>query len=184
MLAHTFIYWMVNWYIALFRIIRIMASASAVGSSDFIKQVFDHKKWLAAFSSSNHARRKDLRVEIMRGTLAACKDFKYSLEDGTEVKFGDFESVSKDAKRTSLLVDEIVQVPRSKFADKTVNTKIVVVNTDCLKEGIRLREMGFNPAVLNMASPRRPGLLIKCDACMIAIKHTLYTVCAPIRPNL
>lgn len=36
-------------------------------------------------------------------------------------------------------------------------TAIEVVNEDCLHTAVRLKEQGFNPAVLNMASRRNPG---------------------------
>jgi hypothetical protein len=39
----------------------------------------------------------------------------------------------------------------------TYETVIEVKNADCLDEGIRLKELGCNPAVLNMASAKRAG---------------------------
>ena len=94
----------------------------------------------------------------MQDTLAACKNFKYNLIDGTEIKFANFESVTNDAKKTTLHVDTVEHVPRMFLVmDKIIKTAIVVVNVDCLKEAIRLKDEGYNPAVLNMASPRRPG---------------------------
>lgn len=129
--------------------------ASARGSSYSWKPsqaIFDHKKWLAEFRSSKNF--KQLRVDIMQQTLEACKNFKYTLEDGTEITFSDHESVSKYARKTVLHTEE--SPPEREKLEK-LETKIVVVNADCLEEAIRLKKAGFNPAVLNMASSRRPG---------------------------
>lgn len=37
------------------------------------------------------------------------------------------------------------------------DTYIEVVNSDCLEEGVRLLDLGYNPAILNMASRHYPG---------------------------
>ncbi|XP_068731511.1 uncharacterized protein [Montipora capricornis] len=117
------------------------------------KSVFDHKKWLKEFNSSRN--RKQLRMEIMHQTLEVCKNFKYALEDGTEVAFSDRNSVSKDAQKTVLHKE--VSPPKRKVKDDVFETTITVVNADCLEVAIQLKSEGFNPAVLNMASSRRPG---------------------------
>ena len=129
--------------------------ASARGGSyswKLSQKIFDHKKWLAEFRSSINFRQ--LRVDIMQQTLEACKNFKYTLEDGTEITFSDHESVSKYARKTVLHAEES---PPERDKLEKFKTKIVVVNADCLEEAIRLKKEGFNPAVLNMASSRRPG---------------------------
>ena len=91
----------------------------------------------------------------MRQTLEACGNFKYALEDGTIVTFSDHESVSKDARKTMLHTNE--SPPKRKATKDAFETKMTVVNVDCLEQAIRLRSEGLNPAVLNMASSRRPG---------------------------
>ena len=132
-----------------------IAMASATGSSSSGQPIFDHKRWLAEFKSSKNF--KQLRVEIIEQTLEACKNFKYTLEDGTEVTFSDRESVSKYARKTKLHMEE--SAPQREVRSDELETKITVVNVDCLEEAIRLKNEGFNPAVLNMASSRRPGKL-------------------------
>lgn len=105
-------------------------------------------------------------MEIMQQTLEACKNFKYSLVDGTEITFADHQSVSREARKTVLHKEEILRNP-TEF-EKGANlrdqwkTEIIVVNADCLEEAIRLKHEGYNPAVLNMASSRRPGQCSKC----------------------
>lgn len=36
-------------------------------------------------------------------------------------------------------------------------TKRDVINSDCLEEGIKLLDAGYNPAILNMANRQNPG---------------------------
>ena len=73
----------------------------------------------------------------MQQTLEACVNFKYALEDGTIVTFSDHESVSKDARKIMLHTNES---PSKRKARKDVfETKITVVNVDCLEQAIGLR---------------------------------------------
>lgn len=130
--------------------------ASARSNTSLGQTSFDHKRWLAEFKSSKNFRQ--LRIEVMQQTLEACKNFKYSLEDGTEVTFADHDSVSRDARKTVLHIDES-PLRRRQAKGGEFETKIVVLNADCLEEATRLRDEGYNPAVLNMASSRRPGTL-------------------------
>lgn len=138
--------------------------ASGRGSSYLGKSIFDHNTWLAEFRSSKNFKQQ--RMEIMQQTLEACKNFKYSLVDGTEITFADHQSVSREARKTVLHEEEILCNP-TEF-EKGANlrnkwkTEIIVVNADCLEEAIRLKHEGYNPAVLNMASSRRPGQCSKC----------------------
>ncbi|KAK3701812.1 hypothetical protein QZH41_016337 [Actinostola sp. cb2023] len=90
----------------------------------------------------------------MEQTLKVCEDFKYTLENGEEVVWGDFDRVSRDVRKTRLYVGEFELPGRT---SSTFTTAIEVVNGDCLEEAIRLQSQGLNPAVLNMASPKRPG---------------------------
>ena len=138
--------------------------ASGRGSSYLGKSIFDHNRWLAEFRSSKNFKQQ--RMEIMQQTLEACKNFKYSLVDGTEITFADHQSVSREARKTVLHEEEILCNPtefeRGANLRDQWKTEILVVNADCLEEAIRLKNEGYNPAVLNMASSRRPGQCSKC----------------------
>jgi hypothetical protein len=117
-------------------------------------EIFDSKTWLRLFDKPGQHRPQ--RIEIIEGTLKACEDFKYVLPDGKEVIFGDYESISRDARKTRLYDHE---EPPAKTDDSEIfTTDIEVINCDCLEEAIRLKNKGLNPAVLNMASPKRPGI--------------------------
>lgn len=121
-------------------------------------EIFDPKTWLEDFNKRGQHRPQ--RVVIIEGTLKACENFRYVLPDGEEVIFGDFESVSREARKTRLFTDEQPPLDEtSSSGDGGFTTEIKVVNSDCLEEAIRLRNKGLNPAVLNMASPKRPGII-------------------------
>ena len=140
-----------------------MASAKdgrSSSSAESNQLIFNPKAWLSEFRSSKNDTKRRLRVEIMQQTLEACENFKYTLKDGSQVTFADHESVSRDARKTTLHFEEPPPRRTTEGGDKDFKTKIVVVNADCLEEAIRLKNERLNPAVLNMASSRRPG---KCD---------------------
>lgn len=91
----------------------------------------------------------------MEGTLKACENFGYTSLDGRHVSLGDHSSVSNEAKKTRLYVEQ--QSPSRAPEEAGDLTSIRVENRDCLEEAILLKAQGLNPAVLNMASPKRPG---------------------------
>ncbi|EDO29211.1 predicted protein [Nematostella vectensis] len=113
---------------------------------------FDSNAWLEKFRKGNSSVRRELRVAVMQGTLQACNDFEYTLPGGRRVSFGSFESVCKAATQTKPYHDASVT-----RVESGITTSIRVVNGDCLEEALELKRQGFKPAVLNMASPKRPG---------------------------
>lgn len=127
-------------------------------------EIFDPEVWLELFNKRGQHRPQ--RVKIIEGTLKACENFKYVLPDGKEVIFGDFESVSREARKTRPYDDEEPPAETSGSSGDVFKTEIEVVNSDCLEEAIRLKNKGFNPAVLNMASPKRPGIIYNYFYCI------------------
>ena len=126
-----------------------MASVSCCDSNTN----FDSTRCLALLSSNSQTRRQT-RIDVMQGTLRACEKFGYFLPNGTRVALGNPRSVSAEAKKTTM---HTADKPSDRRTEEGIVTKIVVENRDCLEEAIRLKANGYNPAVLNMASSRRPG---------------------------
>lgn len=122
-----------------------MASVSCCDSNTN----FDATRCLALLSSNSQTR-----IDVMQGTLRACEKFGYFLPNGTRVALGNPRSVSAEAKKTTM---HTADKPSDRRTEEGIVTKIVVENRDCLEEAIRLKANGYNPAVLNMASSRRPG---------------------------
>lgn len=76
---------------------------------------------------------------------------EYVTEDGRRVSLGDGRQMERD---TEFYTDEIHL--QGEMPERT-GAAIEVVSEDCLLAGIRLKEEGYNPAILNMASRRTPG---------------------------
>ena len=125
------------------------------------------------FSNVSFACRK----LIWYGTEQYSRRRKYKLLDGTETSLCDSNDViveqvslfhpfnpqadltAKQAKRTKLYDftrNFDLDLP-AELNNVNYETVVEVVEGDCLEEAVRLKELGFNPAVLNMASAKRAG---------------------------
>ena len=144
-----------------------MASFNGTPNAD----MFDPFKWTEKFVSAKHGVRKQMRIEIMEGTLEACKNFGYTSLDGHHISLGDHSSISNEVKKTRLYVEQHPPIRAPEEAELV--TSIRVENRDCLEEAILLKAQGLNPAVLNMASPKRPGLCV----CMCSFVCVCVCVC-------
>ena len=137
-----------------------MATAKAKGSRYQTEtgMIFNAEKWLHEFRKPNKFR--EMRVRIMEGTLEACALFHYILPNGELVSLGNETSVSEEARKTRLYndTDDTLRKVRAEKPSDGHKTTVEVVNRDCLEEALRLKKLGLNPAVLNMASRRRPGM--------------------------
>lgn len=94
---------------------------------------------------------KTLRVKEFQNTIKLVNDGFYYTEDGCKVVINKTEQMTADSRFYS-----------SEFSVQDVEpqveqTIVEVVNADCLDEGLRLLNMGYNPAILNMASRQNPG---------------------------
>ena len=94
---------------------------------------------------------KELRAKEFRNTIEIVNQGSYVTEKGTEYVFQDD---SEMICNTVFYEQEIRLSSRTLGNDPTI---IEVQNIDCLYAGIRLKEQGYNPAILNMASRRNPG---------------------------
>lgn len=94
---------------------------------------------------------KELRAKEFNNTVAIVNQGGYVTEGGVEYRFlGDIEMM----RNTVYYKDEIHLSISSENDEPTV---VEVKNIDCLHAGVELKEQGYNPAVLNMASRRNPG---------------------------
>lgn len=99
----------------------------------------------------NYGKVKTLRVKEFQNTIKLVNDGFYYTEDGCKVVINKTEQMTADSRFYS-----------SEFSVQDVEpqveqTIVGVVNADCLDEGLRLLNMGYNPAILNMASRQNPG---------------------------
>lgn len=100
-------------------------------------------------NSDSYYKVKELRAYEYRNTIELVKHGYYMTEGGKRVALPEGTEMMHNTVfyEREFLVD-------APIVDKTV---VEVVNEDCLSEGIRLKNEGYNPAILNMASRRNPG---------------------------
>lgn len=94
---------------------------------------------------------KELRAREFRNTVELVNNGFYHTEEGDRIVLKDYNEMTKGTRYYSseFSVDDICPMRCS--------TRVEVVNADCIYEGVRLLEMGYNPAILNMASRQNPG---------------------------
>ena len=94
---------------------------------------------------------KELRAKEFRNTIEIVNQGHYVTEDGTEYSFPD----DSDMMRKTVFYEQEIRLPYGKIGDDP--TIVEVQNIDCLYAGVQLKEQGYYPAILNMASRRNPG---------------------------
>lgn len=92
---------------------------------------------------------KELRTKEFRNTVDIVNQGGYVTENGTCYSFPDDSDMMS---KTVFYEREICLAVQSSY-----QTVVEVQNIDCLYAGVQLKEQGYNPAVLNMASRRNPG---------------------------
>lgn len=112
-----------------------------------------HRQQMKAVRRGDHeayAEVKKLRVAVFRNTVGIVTQGHYVTEHGTEVTLPDDTEMRRD---TTFYADEI----RTDAPPCGHPTFVTVRSADCLRVAEELLELGYNPAVLNMASRRNPG---------------------------
>lgn len=94
---------------------------------------------------------KELRAKGFRNTVEIVNQGCYVTEIGNRFDFPDDSGMM----RSTVFYDH--ELSKASKPENDVQTIVEVQNIDCLYEGAQLKEQGYNPAVLNMASRRNPG---------------------------
>ena len=94
---------------------------------------------------------KELRTKEFRNTVDIVNQGGYVTENGTCYSFPD------DSDMMCKTVFYERKICLSEAVQSFNQTVVEVQNIDCLYAGVQLKEQGYNPAVLNMASRRNPG---------------------------
>ncbi len=93
---------------------------------------------------------KELRTKEFRNTVEIANQGHYMTESGVEYTF---PNDSDMIHHTAFYDTEIPVIENTQCGEQT---KVEVKDIDCLYAGVELKEQGYNPAVLNMASRRNP----------------------------
>ena len=118
---------------------------------DFLK---DYRVLMERVNKGNHDayyKIKELRTIEFRNTVEIVNHGYYITENDARYTFPDDSDMMR---KTVFYEKEICLSNTAQCADSTI---IEVQNIDCLYAGIQMKEQGYNPAVLNMASRRNPG---------------------------
>ena len=94
---------------------------------------------------------KELRAKEFRNTVEIVNQGHYVAESGEEYVFPN----DSDMMRNTVFY--VREIRMDDIPPRDEPTIVEVQNIDCLYAGVQLKEQGYNPAVLNMASRRNPG---------------------------
>ena len=120
-------------------------------SQAFLDQYIPLMKQVAVGSQSSYRKVKELRTRLFRNTVELVNSGYYITEEGVKVTF---DSTNKMVSGTQFYTHDF-SVQDIKGCGTT--TTVEVVSDDCMAVGKRLIDMGYKPAMLNMASRRNPG---------------------------
>ena len=99
---------------------------------------------------TTYSEKKCLRVKEYKNTIDLVQNGGYVTEDGCSVEL---EERDERTYLTQFYTEEIPKQEKLSYKDEAIE----VVNEDCLAVGIHLKEEGYYPAILNMASRTNPG---------------------------
>lgn len=126
------------------------------------ERTWDAKSWADRFKGiAEYAKKwnsdedknalRTMRTDVFNDTVATVRRGYYTTQDVT-IRF--------DKSTTTSMIENTIFYDKEFVVDdrkQIIETKISVVNCDCLVEAEKLVDMGMNVAVLNMASRRNPG---------------------------
>ena len=120
-------------------------------NKDFLEKYRALMERVKRGDSTAYYQVKELRAKEFRNTVEIVNQGHYVTESGSEYVFPN----DADMMRCTVFYDhEIPMIEKAKCGEQTI---VEVQNIDCLYAGVQLKEQGYNPAVLNMASRRNPG---------------------------
>ena len=120
-------------------------------STDFLVEYREIKDKIRTGYVLYYSELKELRVKEFKNTIKLSGRGSYSTENGENVVLKNIDKVISG----SYFYSEEISVGTADAIEGS--TVVDVVNADCLEEGIRLLDLGYNPAILNMASRHNPG---------------------------
>ena len=118
---------------------------------DFLEKYRALMERVKAGNHTAYYQVKELRTKEFRNTVNIVNQGYYVTESGSEYIFPNDSGMIRN---TAFYNHEIPLIATANSDEQTI---VEVKNIDCLYAGVELKEQGYNPAVLNMASRRNPG---------------------------
>ena len=109
--------------------------------------MWDANSFIRSKATATQSELRKLRLDVYADTVRSVLSGGYKTNEKNLITF-DFTNCK------SIFYDEHL-TPCIPIYNKT--TQIDIVPNDCLKESLRLKELGLNPVLLNMANRRIPG---------------------------
>jgi len=117
-----------------------------------------YRTLIANMKQGNHSaypKVKELRIKEFQNTVDIVNQGHYVTENGTRYTFPD---------DTDMIEGTLYYRDEMRLEEKPQGTETTIVevkNMDCLEAGVKLKEQGYNPAVLNMASRQNPAASVQ-----------------------
>lgn len=136
--------------------VEVLTSSQATAvtwdaEKDFLERYRELMEKVRKGDKIAYYRVKELRTKEFRNTVDIVNQGHYISESGKEFSF---PSDGEMMRHTEFYNQEI-HLPKTAQSDE--QTTVEVLNIDCLYAGVQLKEKGYNPAILNMASRQNPG---------------------------
>ncbi len=113
---------------------------------DFLEKYRALMERVKGGDSTAYYQVKELRAKEFRNTVEIVNQGYYVAESGEEYVFPDGSDMMRDT------VFYECEIHMDNLPQTVEQTIVEVKNIDCLYAGVQLKEQGYNPAVLNMAS--------------------------------
>ncbi len=141
-------------FVAILSLMQKSTTASAItwdAEKDFLSTYRSLMEEVKHGNKMAYYQVKELRAREFRNTVEIVGQRHYTTETGKEYHFpADDEMMRK----TEFYKQEIHLAEGPQNGEPTI---VEIQNIDCLYAGVQLKEQGYNPAVLNMASRQNPG---------------------------
>ncbi|OMJ82936.1 hypothetical protein SteCoe_16270 [Stentor coeruleus] len=109
-------------------------------------------------SSFSDIQRRSYRIKIFKETLSLLSNNFYKNSENIKIQIRNDQAVSGIQNNIKILNIEYPSI------ENLIQTKISVINSDCLDVAIYMKTKGLNPIVLNMANNSIPGGGVKAGA--------------------
>lgn len=109
-------------------------------------------------SNFSDMQRRSYRIKVFKETLSLLTNGYYTNPDNKKVLIRNDQAISGIENNVKILNIEYPSI------ENPVQTRISVVNSDCLDTAIYMKTRGMNPIVLNMANNSVPGGGVRAGA--------------------
>lgn len=97
------------------------------------------------------------RVKVQRDTIQIFHNKWYINQKDELININETDIINSIKKTTKYYKNDLVKLYENSGLLTYITTNIFIVQDDCLEIGLLLKDLGYNPVVLNMANAFNPG---------------------------